>query len=175
MFPDTDERMKPMHIVFGDYTGEITAQPGEKVIFIGDCAAFHGQINGKTVQIESIYRDRSTLDPRSAKHDDIFAKMGKVAVEMYKTRGEDVVRVAGCPVSVAEQLLTLVQVGHLRNPYFKVENAVPFVSAYVSWRGRTVLKRLMGQPYQQPGPVARGAARPAQNLPPEGARTDLEA
>lgn len=174
MFPDTDERMKPMHIVFGDYTGEITAQPGEKVIFIGDCAAFHGQINGKTVQIESIYRDRSTLDPRSAKHDDIFAKMGKVAVEMYKTRGEDVVRVAGCPVSVAEQLLTLVQVGHLRNPYFKVENAVPFVSAYVSWRGRTVLKRLMGQPYQQPGPVARGAARPAQNLPPEGARTDLE-
>ena len=174
MYPDTDERRKPMHIVFGNYDGEISVKPGEKVVFIGDCATFHGQINGKDIKIDSVYRDRSTLDPRTAKGEDVFAKMGKVAVEMFKTRGDDVVRVAGCPVSVAEQLLTLVHLGKLKNPYFDPQNAVPFISAYVSWRGRTTLKRLMGTPYQTSGPTARGDARPAQNLPPEGAPTPLE-
>ena len=88
---------------------------------------------------------------------------------MVKGNKEDVVRVAGCPVSVAEQLLTLVQLGKVKNPYFKPDTSIPFVSAYISWRGRTTLKRLMGEPYQRSGPVQRGAARPTQNLPPEGA------
>ncbi|MFT4976996.1 MAG: hypothetical protein ACI8S6_002901, partial [Myxococcota bacterium] len=174
MYPDTDERMRPLHIVFGNYDGEIHAKPGEKVIFIGDCATFHGTISGQEVKIDSVYRDRSEVDPRTVKHDDIFGKIAKVTVEMYKTRNDDVVRVAGCPVSVAEQLLTLVQLGHLKNPYFNPDNAIPFASAYVSWRGRMALKQLLGEPYQRSGPTARGAARPEQNLPPEGAPTPLE-
>ena len=175
MYPDTDERMKPLHVVFGNYEGEIKVNPGEKVVFIGDCATFHGQINGKEVKIDSIYQDRSTKDPREATHEDIFAKIGKIAVQMHKARDEDVVRVAGCPVSVAEQLLTLVQLGKLKNPYFMPANAIPFASAYISWKGRAALNRVMGQPYQRSGPTERGAARPEQNQPPEGAPTPLEA
>lgn len=175
MYPDTDERMKKLHIVFGNYQGEIKAAPGEKVIFIGDCATFHGQINGKEVRVDSVYQDRSTKDPRKATHDDVIMKMGKVLVESVRSRNEDVVRIAGCPVSVAEQLLTLVQLGKVSNPYFNPDNLVPFASAYVSWRGRTALQRIMGTPYQRSGPTPRGAARPEQNLPPEGMPTPLEA
>ena len=39
----TDQKMPPMHIVFGRYEGEIPAQPGEKVVFMGDCATFDGE------------------------------------------------------------------------------------------------------------------------------------
>ena len=171
--PDTDERMPKVHVVFGAYEGTIEAEPGETVVFIGDCAQWKGTIHGDQISIESMYVDRSNKDPRQATHDDIFAKMAKV---MYKTAGKrgGVVRVAGCPVSVAEQLLTLVSIGKLPNPYFDPSQAIPFTSAYLSWRTRNLMHRVLGQPYQKVGPTRRGASRPEQNLPPEGAPTPLE-
>ena len=41
-----DEKMPRMHVVFGAYAGEIPAGPGEKVIFIGDCATWRGELQG---------------------------------------------------------------------------------------------------------------------------------
>ena len=174
MTEGVDDKIPRIHLVFGAYDGEINAQPGEKVVFIGDCASFHGRIAGKEVHIDSVYQDRSGKDPHTATHDDIFKKMLKVMGEMRRARKEDVVRVIGCPVSVAEQVLTLVELGHLPNPYFQPINAIPFTSAYLSWRGRTAVDRLLGRPYQQGGPTPRGDARPAQSLPPEGVPTPLE-
>jgi hypothetical protein len=54
--------------------GARSTRPGEKVVFIGDCAEWSGQLAGKLVQIRSRYQDRATLDPHHARHDDIFAK-----------------------------------------------------------------------------------------------------
>src|SRR5215813_3073266 len=53
-----DATMKRLHVVFGAYRGKIDAKPGEKVIFIGDCANWTGTIADKPVQIRSIYKDR---------------------------------------------------------------------------------------------------------------------
>ena len=47
-------------------TGPIDAKPGEKVVFIGDCAKWKGKIGDELVQIESLYKDRSTKDPHKA-------------------------------------------------------------------------------------------------------------
>jgi hypothetical protein len=77
-------------------------------------------------------------------------------------------------VSVAEQVLTLVQLGKLPNPYFDLQLAPPFISAYLTWRTRAALQRLLGRSYNQPGPIERGQARPGQNLPPAGVATPLE-
>lgn len=170
----TDAKMPKTHIVFGKHEGSIDAGPGERVVFIGDCAEYHGQIGGQLVQIPNIYRDRSTLHPLEAKDQDIFAKMLKTNVEMISKRNEQVLRLEGCPVSVAEQVLTLVSLGKLDNPYFKPDLAVPFTLAYLSSKTRLLLKRLSGQPYNVPGPTQRGASRPAQNAPPPGASAPLE-
>ena len=43
----TDDKMPPVHVVFGRYEGQIDAREGEKVVFIGDCTQFRGQIAGK--------------------------------------------------------------------------------------------------------------------------------
>jgi hypothetical protein len=63
--------------------------------------------------------------------------------------------------------LALVELGHLENPYLDPSEATRFMSCYLQWRTRQAVNRVMGRPYNVPGPSQRGAARPAQNLPPE--------
>ena len=164
-----DEKMPRMHVVFGAYRGPIDAKPGEKVVFIGDCANWEGRLgqnaekeagHGGLVQIKSVYKDRSQKDPYTAKHEDIFAKMLKVAQKLRDSDGEQVVRFEGCPVSVAEQVLFLVHLGKLKNPYFDTSQIFQFNKAYLQWRSTVALRRAMGKPYQKKGPTDRGDAKP---------------
>lgn len=157
---ECDAKMPRMHVVFGNYKGPIDAKPGEKVVFIGDCATWEGDLHGKLVQIRSKYQDRSTKDPYHAQHEDIFAKMLKVMTRMRASRDEPHIRLDGCPVSVAEQVLALVSLGGLKNPYFDPQQNLAFNKAYLGWRSTTAIQRLRGVPYQKHGPCARGEAAP---------------
>ena len=141
-----DEKLKPVHVVFGRYEGELKPNPGEKVIFIGDCAEYKGDINGELIQLDSEVTDRASIEPRTAKSDDIFVKMAKMEALFYSAG--DVFRISGCPVSVAEQVLMLVKLGKLKNPYFDLKEAIPFTSCYLSWRTRQLINLIMGQPRQ---------------------------
>lgn len=169
------DKLPPTHIVFGRWQQPLDVQPGEKVIFMGDCSEYRGPLGAAPlVEIDSLYRDRSGMSPLDAKHDDIFAKMLSVRRHLRGLRREDFIRITGCPVSVAEQVLALVEHGDLPNPYTDLEVAPRFLSAYLSWRTRTAFHRLLGRPYNKPGPHPRGDSRPPQNLPPQGVPTPLE-
>jgi uncharacterized protein (DUF362 family) len=157
---ECDEKMPRLHVVFGAYEGPIDAKPGEKVVFIGDCATWHGKIGGETVSIESLYRNRSTRDPYKAEHDDIYVKMKTTIGKLAGARGKSHLRLEGCPVSVAEQVLALVQLAKTKNPYFAPAEVVGFNRAYLGWRAVTAFQRLTGHPYQRPGPCPRGEAKP---------------
>lgn len=163
---ETDAKMPRLHIVFGAYAGAIDAKPGEKVVFIGDCASWEGTLGDKLVRVENLYKDRNTKDPHHAKHDDIYAKMAKVTGKLAFSGKESHIRLEGCPVSVAEQVLALVSLGGLKNPYFAPEQIVQFNKAYLMWRSATMAKRLKGQPYQVAGECTRGDAAP--ELPSDG-------
>jgi len=153
----TDAKMPRLHVVFGAYDGQIPAKPGEKVVFIGDCAHWKGELHGKPVAIENLYKERDTKDPHAARGDDIFKKLAEAR---SKLRG-DVIRLEGCPVSVSEQVLALVTIGGLKNPFFDRRNALPFARAYVGWRARVALNKLQKKRYQQNGTFAeRGEAAP---------------
>lgn len=171
----TDQKMAPMHVVFGAYDGPLDVKAGEKVVFIGDCATYQGKVGQEDVRIDSQYVDRATIEPTRAKHPDIYAKMLAMEKRMFEARNKDVIRIGGCPVSVAEQVLLLVKLGKLKNPYFDPREAAAFTSCYLSSRTRIAIKRIFGERYHKSGPVVRGAARPVQNLPPEGVPTPLEA
>jgi uncharacterized protein (DUF362 family) len=176
LFDDsTDDKLPRTHVVFGQYDGEIDASPGEKVIFIGDCAQFQGDIAGRKVDIESTYVDRSSKSIHDARHEDVFGKIGRVAWNWARHASrKDVLRLQGCPVSVAEQILMLVSAGRLNNPYLDPQQNIPFVTCYLSWRTRSLLQKVIGSPYQVAGPTRRGRARPHQNLPPSNAEAPLE-
>ncbi|HEY5927073.1 MAG TPA: DUF362 domain-containing protein [Kofleriaceae bacterium] len=154
---NTDEKMPRMHVVFGAYDGQIPAKPGEKVVFIGDCANWQGELHGKPVEIKNIYKERDTLDPHSARSEDIFKKL---ASAQNKLRG-DVIRLEGCPVSVAEQVLALVSIGGLKNPYYDTKNMLTFGRAYFGWKARVTLNKLQRKTYQKNGAFTeRGQAAP---------------
>jgi len=162
-----DEKMARLHVVFGAYEGPIDAKPGEKVVFIGDCATWQGRIGDKTIRVENLYKDRSTKDPYSAKHDDIYVKMATVAAQARKAKSDGFMRMEGCPVSVAEQVLMLCALSDVKNPILDPASAYAFNKAYVQWRGVTVAQRLRGKPYQVHGAAARGEAAPQEVTPKE--------
>src|SRR6185295_1786695 len=159
---ECDAKMPRMHVVFGAYDGPINAAPGEKVVFIGDCARWEGRFNGEgdLVKVESLYRDRSTKDPHTAKHDDIYAKMVSVTRKLAGVKKKSHIRLEGCPVSVAEQVLALVSLAGTKNPYFSAANIASFNKGYLGWKAKSALQRLAGQKYQVPGPCHRGHAAP---------------
>ncbi|MEM9192591.1 MAG: DUF362 domain-containing protein [Myxococcota bacterium] len=155
-----DDKMPRMHVIFGAYDGPIDARPGERVVFMGDCASYEGMVAGNHIHIESVYRDRETRDPYTVRHDDVFVKLASVTRKMKQTEHDTHVRFTGCPVSVAEQVLMLVQVGGLKNPIFDPRQATQFNAGYLGWRSATAVQRALGAKYQIEGPTARGAARP---------------
>jgi len=173
---DDKLRSRPrLHIVFGAYDGEIDAKPGEKIVFIGDCATFHGSVAGSPLQMKSLYVDRSQKNPREAKNADIFVKFVTVTKKLRASRSAQVIRLEGCPVSVSEQVLALAQLEGIKNPILDPKTALSYLSCYLSWRTRMAMKRVLGIPYQVAGSTPRGAARPTQNLPLEGPTPPLEA
>ncbi|MCG8420937.1 MAG: DUF362 domain-containing protein [Proteobacteria bacterium] len=158
---ECDTKMPRLHVVFGAYDGPIAHRPGEKVIFIGDCAAWQGTLADKPVQIRNVYQDRSTRDPHGAKHDDIYKKMAVTTAKLAASRNKSHVRLEGCPVSVAEQVLALVTLAGLKNPYLAPDQIVNFNRGYMGWRSRVALNRLFGKRYQKRGTFReRGQAAP---------------
>lgn len=155
-----DEKMPRLHVVFGNYKGRIDAKPGEKVVFIGDCATWSGDINGEAVSIESLYVDGRKKDPYTAEHDDIYAKMVSITSKVFAARKDNTLRLKGCPVSVAELVLAISSIGGIKNPILAPSNVMRFNKAYVTWRANWAAKKLSGKPYQVNGPCSRGAAAP---------------
>jgi hypothetical protein len=161
LFDETFDRKLPrLHVVFGNYQGPIHHRPGEKVIFIGDCAAWRGELSGEQVALESVYQPRETKDPHVAEHEDLYAKMVAVTAKMARHRNDTHLRLTGCPVSVAEQVLVLAFLSGSKNPYFEKTEIVRFNKAYLAWKAANASRRLRGKPYQARGPVQRGDGAP---------------
>ena len=172
---ETDQKLPPMHLVFGKVEGPIDAKPGERVVFIGDCASYRGDIAGRDVDVPSVYIDRAKRSAYDAKAPDIFAKMAQVEWEFFQKRNSsEPMRIGGCPVSVAEQVLMLVKLARLKNPYHDRSQALPFVSSYFKTKTMNAIRQALGSGTMVRGPTRRGAARPHQNLPPRDADAPLE-
>jgi hypothetical protein len=99
--------------------------------------------------------------------------MASVSRKLAAARNEPVIRLQGCPVSVAEQLFALVVLGKAKNPYLEPSEAFAFNQAYMGWRAATAMKRLMGERYQKAGACSRGEAMP--NVTPVGPPPDVPA
>jgi uncharacterized protein (DUF362 family) len=155
-----DAKTPKLHVVFGKYDGPIPFKPGEKVIFMGDCAEWKGQLGDRLVNIRSTYKDRSTKDPYTAEHEDIFVKMAALAAKLKLSGSDPYVRFEGCPVSVSEQVLALCFLAGSKNPILDAKEAIPFNKAYLQWRSTVALKRLQGMPYQMHGACHRGDGQP---------------
>jgi uncharacterized protein (DUF362 family) len=125
--PNVYHEVRPMHIVMGAYKGEIHAKPDEPVFFMGDCAVWEGNVKGESVNIPFLYKRRDQHNPYAAKSGDVVMKMIGVLLNLIQHRGKTVIRVKGCPVSVAENVLYLAWVGKVTNPYFHPKILFQFI------------------------------------------------
>jgi uncharacterized protein (DUF362 family) len=153
---ECDQKIPRMHVVFGNYQGGIDAKPGERVVFIGDCAEWKGKIGDELIEIDNLYRHRDTIDPHHVQGEDIVGKMKKMRKTLNESKGSQVMRLTGCPVSVAEQMWALIAIGGLKNPTRDFEG----MKNYLTWKSRMALKKLGGHKYQINGPTQRGEAAP---------------
>ncbi len=146
--PATYDSMRKMTIVFGAYEGPIEVDEDEKVVFVGDCSCWKGKLAGQQVDIPSLYVERHHKSPHDARMTDIFIKMLKVYWEMFKQRKSPYIRIPGCPVSVAEQVLALASYGRTLNPYFHPKTVIPFCIGWTAWRLVKIMRALTGRKYQ---------------------------
>ncbi|RLB65077.1 MAG: hypothetical protein DRI90_02975 [Deltaproteobacteria bacterium] len=146
--PDAYDSMRPMTLVFGAYDGPIEPREGEKVVFMGDCCRWKGRLRGTEVTIPSCYVDRQRIKPCNARMTDIFVKMLGVYAALFAARGKPYLRITGCPVSVAEQILVMATLGRTKNPYFAPATVGPFLRGWLAWRWARIERWLLGKPYQ---------------------------
>jgi len=121
------EEIRRVHVVFGAYEGEIEVKGKERVLFVGDCARWKGQIAGQAVDIPSLYQDRVLIRPEQVKASDLIGKMFKVLGERMRFFGKRVLRIPGCTVSVAEIVLHISKLGRTKNPYYDYRLVLGFV------------------------------------------------
>jgi uncharacterized protein (DUF362 family) len=153
---EADAKLPRMHVVFGNYEGEIDAKEGERVFFIGDCAEWKGRIGNELVEIDNLYRPRDTIDPHTVQGEDMKDKVLKMRKVFGEAKGKQYVRLQGCPVSVAEQLMMLIAMAGGKDP---TRNWKGFKN-YLTWKSTMAFKRMVGHKYQVNGPTQRGKAAP---------------
>ena len=143
---ETDHKMPPLHLVFGAYQGPIDAKPGEKVIFMGNCTDWQGTIAGESVDIKRLPSTRAKKDPHYAIPSDIYQKMVSLTLRLLQSKKKSYMRLPGCPVSVAEQVLLLADISGAKNPYFDPRTAINFTKSYLAFRTANLFKF---RPYQK--------------------------
>jgi uncharacterized protein (DUF362 family) len=156
MDKELDAKMPRLHVVFGNYQGPLDVKPGERAVFIGDCATFQGKIGNELVSIENLYKNRSTLDPHTIEGEDMLVKMFKTNSILRAAKNKPFIRLKGCPVSVAEQLMVLVQLSGASDP----TRDLAALGSYLKWKSVMAGKALIGHKYQVHGPAKRGEAAP---------------
>ena len=129
--PNVYQEVRPIHMVFGAYQGDIPAQPGQRVLFVGDCAHYQGHVAGQPVAIPLLYRFRDSIDPHHATSGDLVAKVFGFLAQRLRVGRRQVIRIRGCPVSVAENIFWIADLGHTKLPYLAPDIVFKFAYHYV--------------------------------------------
>jgi uncharacterized protein (DUF362 family) len=114
--PEMHRQVRPMSFIFGAYQGEIHPKKGERVLAMGDCAEWSGQINGQSVDICSVYVPREQRDPHRAHVRDAVGQILAAVANVLRQRRQPVMRIRGCPVAVMQHLWYLNLLGRVMNP-----------------------------------------------------------
>jgi hypothetical protein len=76
----------------------------------------------------------------------IYQKMAAVTLRLLRSKKKNYLRLPGCPVSVAEQVLLLADISGAKNPYFDPRTAINFTRSYLAFRTANLFKF---RPYQK--------------------------
>lgn len=128
--PEIYDEVRPLHVVFGAYQGQITPTYGEPVLFLGDCTTWEGNVNGADIRVPFCYTPRQRLNPYTARHKDVPATIASTLRTVWQQRGQPALCMRGCPVSTWENVLLISWLGKTKNPFLSPSVTVPF---FLQW------------------------------------------
>jgi len=143
-YPDVLRDMAKVRYVVGKVEGPLNLEPGERVLFAGDCTSWQGTIGGETVSIQSDYKTKSQVDAASTKSNDMILKIFGSLFHCWGNRSSRYIHARGCPVSVAAHVNYLSYLGKIGNINFDRRNLIPINIAYWQMRANRFFNKLFG-------------------------------
>jgi len=143
-YPNVLKDMAKVRYVVGSSEGPLNLEPGERVLFAGDCTSWRGTIDGKEVSIESDYRTTSQVDAARTRTNDMILKIFGPLFHCWKNRSSRYIHARGCPVSVGAHVNYLSSLGKIGNVNFDRRNLIPINIAYWQMRASRFFNRLFG-------------------------------
>jgi len=140
-YPGVDRSMRKIRYVVGEVEGDLNLEPGERVIFAGNCTRWEGRIDGRRVAIEGSYRTAGEVDEGRTASNDMLLKVGEALLRTALNRRSRYLHVKGCPVSVAEHVFYFASLGKTGNPLFDPRLLIPNTAAYGAMRANRFLNR----------------------------------
>jgi uncharacterized protein (DUF362 family) len=141
-YPDVYNGMRKVHYVVGRVEGPLDIDKGEKVIFVGNCTSWRGNINGKSVDIKSSYKSFNHVDESKTKSNDMLLKTVKTLSSCMLQKGKNYIHARGCPVSVGDHVHYLSMIGGIKNVNFDPRLVIPLNIAYLNMRTHRTMNRL---------------------------------
>ncbi len=144
-YPDINKKMKKIHYVVGKVDQPIDFAEDEKVLFVGNCTSWEGQINGKKVSIKSRYKTCSEVDETKTKSNDLLLTHLKTLFTCFINLKAKYIRVKGCTVCVADHVHYISFLGKTGNPNFDRRMIFTITLAYLKMRVMRALNWLLGR------------------------------
>jgi uncharacterized protein (DUF362 family) len=132
--PDVDKKMQKIRYVVGKVDGPLDLADDERVIFAGSCTSWQGEIDGKSVKIESTYRTSSEVSEKKTRSNDMLLKIMGAQTHALLNRSSRYLHVPGCPVSVGQHVNYLASLGKISNPNLDPRLAIQANISYYQMR-----------------------------------------
>jgi uncharacterized protein (DUF362 family) len=142
--PDTEQKMRKVHYVVGKVDGPLDVADDERVLFVGDCTRWQGEIDGRPVKIAGRYRRPDQVDEHKAPSNDMLLKTVKTLFDCWRHRNSRYLHAGGCTVSVGDHVHYLSALGAVKNLNFDHRILFPINWAYWQMRARRLLNRVFG-------------------------------
>ena len=132
--PDILKSMKKVRYIAGKIEGDISLDNDERILFAGDCASFNGRINGKKVNIPSLYQGLKKGDEHHTKSNDMIRKTIQTLSKTFMQKNKPYIRAKGCPVSVGDHVHYISSLGKVKNMNFHPDLVFGVNLAYLKMR-----------------------------------------
>lgn len=142
--PNLLHEMKKVRYVSGKINGDINLEKDERILFAGDCASFHGRINGEMVNIPSVYKTSKDGDEQHTRSNDMLKRTIIALGNAFRNKNKSFVRAKGCPVSVGDHVHYLSSLGKVKNINFHPSMVYGVNLAYWKMRINRFKNTLLG-------------------------------
>jgi uncharacterized protein (DUF362 family) len=142
--PEVDQEMKKIRYVVGRTNENLNVAEDEKILFAGDCTEWKGEVDGKEVKINGVYKTTKDVGPKGTKSGDLIMTFVKSMWNCLKSRNSRYLRAGGCPISVAEHVNYIASLTKIPNPNLDLMLVIPVNMAYIQMRFSRIFHKVFG-------------------------------